>query len=469
MNSPDLQSELVRAALRGDVLDVILGILLSGAGVLALALFGNRSRRKDTALLWFGVFAGLCGIRLLAKASVVHFIMDPVPREFWPYLIAVITYVIPLPGMLFFRHEFPIWRPMLRWFLIAQGAFALAGISTDLIRRVPESFHTANNILVLFTWCVFGTAIFKMRHSEAADGGVRKGVAIFGLTVLLNNLSGLGAFRLPFDPEPVGFTIFLITLGRLVASRTIAKEERLISLDKELEIARKIQATILPRESPRTSRLRVASRYLPMTAVAGDFYDFLTLDENRIGFLIADVSGHGVPAALIASMVKIAIAGQLPHADDPSRVLGGINEMLSGKLKGQFVTASYLFLDLEKSVMRYSGAGHPPLLRRHEPTGKVEKVVQNGLVLGARAKSAYATLERPIASADRFLMYTDGLLEARNNGGEQFEDGRLGELLESTSGTDAEGAATAIVEGLAIWTGRKPQDDDLTLIVVDVL
>ena len=469
MNPPDLHSELVRAALRGDVLDVVFGIMLSSVGASGLALFRIRWRRKDMALLWFGLFASLYGIRLLAGSSVVPFLMDPVPRQVWPYVIAAITYLIPLPGMLFFREEFPMWRPALRWLLIAQGVFAAAGLATDLIRRVPESFHSANNVWVVFTWCAFGIALFRTRQSATGDGGVRKGVLIFGLTVLLDNLSGLGAFRLPFNPEPIGFTIFLATLGRLVAARTVENEERLVSLDKELEIARKIQTTILPRESPRTSRLRVASRYLPMTAVAGDFYDFLVLDENRVGVLIADVSGHGVPAALIASMVKIAIASQLSHADDPSRVLAGINEMLSGKLKGQFVTAAYLFLDLEKRLMRYSGAGHPPLLRHHWPDGKVEEVVQNGLVLGVRAKSVYATLERPIAAADRFLMYTDGLLEARNSASQQFGDARLRDLFESTAGTDAEAAATAVVGALSLWTGRKPQDDDLTLIVLDVV
>src|SRR5947209_9916150 len=99
-----------------------------------------------------------------------------------------------------------------------------------------------------------------------------------------------------------------------------------------------------------------------MSAVAGDFYDFLCVDEKRVGVLVADVTGHGVPAALIASMLKIAFAGQVDHAEDPARVLAGLNRALCGKFEEHFVTAAYVFVDLNTCVLRYAGAGHPPLL-----------------------------------------------------------------------------------------------------------
>src|SRR5258708_14926718 len=99
-----------------------------------------------------------------------------------------------------------------------------------------------------------------------------------------------------------------------------------------------------------------------MSAVAGDFYDFLVIDERRIGILVADVAGHGVPAALIASMLKVAFASQAAHADNPVRVLTGLNGALCGKFEEHFITAAYLFVDLEKSLLHYSAAGHPPLM-----------------------------------------------------------------------------------------------------------
>jgi len=100
-----------------------------------------------------------------------------------------------------------------------------------------------------------------------------------------------------------------------------------------------------------------------MTAVAGDFYWFIAVDPTRAGFLVADVSGHGVPAALIASMIKVAMQSVVPCADDPGAVLRGLERALSGQLRGQYVSAAYLWLDTESRKALYSAAGHPPLLR----------------------------------------------------------------------------------------------------------
>lgn len=125
--------------------------------------------------------------------------------------------------------------------------------------------------------------------------------------------------------------------------------------------------------------------------MAGDFYDFLVVDDRRVGVLVADVSGHGVPAALVASMVKVAIAAQAEHADDPARVMAGLNSVLSGKLQGQFVTAAYLFLDLEAGAGRYSAAGHPPLLHYRAAQQSIDDVVENGLILGVMPLVSYET------------------------------------------------------------------------------
>ena len=131
---------------------------------------------------------------------------------------------------------------------------------------------------------------------------------------------------------------------------------QLSAIQHELEMARKIQLSILPREVPRVEGVEIAARYVPMTSVAGDFYDFIPVDDKRFGALVADVSGHGVPAALVASMLKIALAAQSPHASDPARVLAGLNQALCGKFATHFVTAAYLFVD--------TGEGDDRLCRR---------------------------------------------------------------------------------------------------------
>src|SRR5882757_2742405 len=153
---------------------------------------------------------------------------------------------------------------------------------------------------------------------------------------------------------------------------------QLFTIQKELETARQIQLSILLSEIPKIESLDIAARYVPMTAVAGDFYDFIVVDEKRIGILAADVSGHGMPAALIASMLKIALSSQVGHADDPAQVLLGLNQALCGKFEHHFVTAAYIFVDMQKLTLSYAGAGHPPLLLWGGSQG-LRSVEENGL------------------------------------------------------------------------------------------
>ena len=469
MASRPLAREYVQAALREDALSVVLGILFVALGLTGAALFRLRRRSRDKALLWFAVWALLQGTRLLCATAVVPFLAEPVPAVFWRFAVAAITYTVPIPGTLFLLEVLPGWRPALRWILSFQAAFALAGLTSDQILHRPDVLASANNIMVLMALAAFVAGVVIDPKSAAVLGPLRSGLLILFAAVVVNNLSSLGLFQLPFNPEPPAMAVFFAGLGMVVAKRAFQDQERLSAIDKELEIARRIQTSILPREMPAMNAVSIAARYLPMTAVAGDFYEFLIPDNQHLGILIADVSGHGVPAALIASMVKVAIAGQLPHAFDTARVMAGMNQTLCGKLQGQFVTAAYLFLDFETRMMRYSAAGHPPLLWWSAATRTVEELVENGLILGLLPAAQYGFVERPFGLGDRFLLYTDGLLEASNNEGEFYGDQRLREAL-SAAPASTDQAATLILEGLVAWSGQdaeRGQEDDLTLLVID--
>jgi serine phosphatase RsbU (regulator of sigma subunit) len=206
-----------------------------------------------------------------------------------------------------------------------------------------------------------------------------------------------------------------------------------------------------------------------MTEVAGDFYDFLVIDQSRLGIFVADVAGHGVPAALIASMLKIAIAAQAEHASDPARVMTALNQTLCGRLQQHLVTAAYLYLDLEKNKMAYAAAGHPPLLWFQYPVQKPCALEENGLLLGVIPNAPYSSVERDISPGDRLLMYTDGLLEASNPADEHFGEAGVKQVLLSAKSVDAGQFATRLFEELAHWTGSgKTQGDDITVVVIDV-
>src|SRR4029079_15495245 len=116
---------------------------------------------------------------------------------------------------------------------------------------------------------------------------------------------------------------------------------------------------------------------VPMTSVAGDLYEFLVADNQHAGLFISDVSGHGVPAALIASMVKMAATSQRSHAAHPAQLLAGMNAALCGNTQGQYVTAAYVYLDAKARELRYSAAGHPAMLLLRG--GVVTEVAENGM------------------------------------------------------------------------------------------
>jgi len=205
-----------------------------------------------------------------------------------------------------------------------------------------------------------------------------------------------------------------------------------------------------------------------MTAVAGDFYDFIAVDESRAGFLVADVTGHGVPAALIASMIKVAIQSLTPYADDPREVLNGLNRILFAQLRSQLVSAAYLWIDTEKRKALYSAAGHPPLLSWRG--GKVERIESNGLLLGVLPDAEYPLCEMAVQAGDRFLLYTDGVSEPENGGGEAFGSHRLEEVVRDNHLRLPSELLEQLLSEIHKWQpASTEQKDDITLVVIDVL
>jgi phosphoserine phosphatase RsbU/P len=271
----------------------------------------------------------------------------------------------------------------------------------------------------------------------------------------------------PFSPAVVKARVRSHILLREARAQLASQ---LLALNNELEMARQIQLSILPHSIPKLPGLEIAARFLPMTSVAGDFYDFIEIDEKHIGILIADVSGHGLPSALIASMLQVALTAQAGHASEPAKVLLGLNHALCGKFTDNFVTAAYVYVDLEKNLMRYAGAGHPPVLQWRNSTGKTAKLLENGLVLGMVEEATYDALEFPLELGDRYVLYTDGLLEATNSAQEQFGADRFMRFIENHKHFVADQFSETFLTELSRWsnqTAEQGQQDDITLLVID--
>ena len=291
-------------------------------------------------------------------------------------------------------------------------------------------------------------------------------ITVAGLALLVAVIhENLGRVLLPaVNLEPVGVLIFVLALGYGVIGSVVRGEAELLAVQRELEAARVIQRSLLPREAPRARGLDVAVQFVPMSAVAGDLYNFIELGPSRIGILVADVCGHGIPAALVASMVKLAFSAQADSADDPAHVLSAMNRALCRQLDHGFVTAIYAVVDTEDSTIMVANAGHPPLLIGSSSRG-VAEVHEQGLMLGFMPDASYRNVKFGLQDGDRILIYTDGVTEAQNAAGEFFDGQRVGRWLTSDHGGNAARLGDVAMADLNRWRGQLPFEDDVTFVI----
>jgi sigma-B regulation protein RsbU (phosphoserine phosphatase) len=187
--------------------------------------------------------------------------------------------------------------------------------------------------------------------------------------------------------------------------------------------------------------------------------------------LLADVSGHGVPAALVASMVKIAVSMQNGWHREPAKVITGLNSTLCHEAHGQYATAVYVYLDEANRVARYAAAAHPPPLLWRRSTQTLHELNEPGLLLGVRPDENYLETEFAMVGGDRLLLYTDGLVEAENAAGQVFGESVLAKFIEAHQDVEAERFAEELLRAVLAWSqGNGPAGpaDDVTVIVIDV-
>ena len=464
MAAPDAQltAHQVLQIFRTDAPYLFLGAAFTTFGLVCGA-FAFLSRKFEAMLFWLAVFAILYGQRMWLQTPTLSLLW---PTAFFFRLATASNYLVPIPGFFYFQAAGFLGRYGRRIATALALPFLYLFFATILFGP-KTAYDRINNWIVILTLLTLVVESLRRKNPSADFIIVRRGIAIFVAFALFDNISGVlqyaGLVGYRYRIEPIGFAVFLGALGYVAINRTLKRDYQFGELQKELEIARRIQTDILPAPYPSSTHFRVAARYVPMTAVAGDFYDFLILNPQQAGLLIADVSGHGIPAALIASMVKLAATSQRANAADPAALLSGMNTVLHGHTQSQFVTAAYVYLDATTSTLRYSAAAHPPMLLLR--AGEIIPIEENGLMLAAFSFATYETAVHPIEPGDRLLLYTDGLLEATNQHGEEFGADRLHALLKETALLHPSDAADRIVSTLENWS--LAQNDDITILLCD--
>lgn len=461
-----MSAQEVLRAFHRDAPYLFLGAAFTAVGIVSGA-FAVLRRERASLLFFFALFAALYGLRLWISSPLVA--MTAQSPMLYPRVRAGLNYIILIPAFLFFI-SLGLARRMDRvvgYAMVGLGCiFALATFllgDSAVYERINSFAVISASTFFLIRFIADSSG--ESKRPEAADFAViRWGLLIFVAFVVWQNLMRFFPTSLP-QLEPFGFAAFLITLGFVAARSTLRRDQQLKEIRKELEVARRIQLSILPGVFPSSTNFQVAARHVPMTSVAGDFYDYTIADDQQVGLLIADVSGHGVPAALIASMVKLAAASQRRVAADPCQFMAGMNTALLGNTQNQFVTAAYVYLNAELGELRYSAAAHPPMLLLRN--GGVTPIEQNGLMLAAFSFASYSTGVHKLQAGDRIVMYTDGVLEASNAAGDFFGQDTLCDLLIKTRQLSPAMTADAIISSVRRWSGK--QDDDLTVLICDYI
>lgn len=464
--------------LRGQVVDIIFGTFFLFFGFAAFAMAALRWRSSVRVLFWMGMWSGLYGVRGLLQTPAVIATLPHWVQAGAPSMQVALGYLLVVSAALaFFELTLGAMRRFLRAVIIAGLAMGLAGMGWLAVTGSAGELVLYDNILAVCGVLVVLTVLFmpglSRRFLVLADHRMLSiGMLIFAAEILHVTLARPAQYETERAWDSLAFAVLLFAFGYDTLRMILGNEHRLRSAENELTIARQLHSSILPARIPELKGLRVAAGHLPTPAVAGDFYDFLPVDECHTGFLVADVSGDGVPAALIGTMIKVAARSVTPWAHDPAEVLRRLNTILWGQLRGHLVSLSYLWIDTELCRARYSAAGCPPLVcwLFHWRGGELKRIESNGLYLGAVSDCDYPVYDVPFVSGDRFLLCTDGVVEQENAAGISFGEGKLEEILRNNQAfTATELSERLLVEARDWQLAGTTQQDDITLLVIDAL
>jgi serine phosphatase RsbU (regulator of sigma subunit) len=298
----------------------------------------------------------------------------------------------------------------------------------------------------------------------------------FGLLIAGNTVTSVA-----YHPHIQADSEYVVGLANLVSQvatairmrREIKARERRLKqearirerIEQELHVARRIQQASLPEAVPELEDWQISPFYQPAREVGGDFYDFHLLSEGRLGLVVGDATGKGVPAALVMSTTcgMLQVTAQALGSSSPGEVLSRVNEALLTRIpSNMFVTCFYAILDPKSASLSYANAGHDlPYVRRG---GEAEELRARGMPLGLMPGMGYEEKKVTLGGGDRVLFYSDGLVEAHNPEGEMFGFPRLRALVAE----HAEGSVVDfLMDELRSFTGERwEQEDDITLVAL---
>ena len=264
--------------------------------------------------------------------------------------------------------------------------------------------------------------------------------------------------------------ILLLSTGYALFVRVIGEEyKKRTRLETEIAVARTIQKSLQPSSVFTTDWCEAAGVTVPATEVGGDYFDMIKISDDEVVIAIADVSGHGVGAGILAAMTKSAVRAELNHSKTPSDLLFTLNNTIYQVTdKNMFVSFAYVLLDRRTMTAQIATAGHPPIFLFRKSDGAIVEVRTPNLALAVQPSTKYTAETVKLNRGDELVLYSDGITEAANDRGEQFGIEKLKELIADTQRPSVEALGNSIMASVRAFTVKKEFVDDATIVVVRV-
>ena len=329
-----------------------------------------------------------------------------------------------------------------------------------------------------------GQAVCLNEFSEAPELAQLRGSAFGSVSVMATALrygdQDLGVLALANGPMGAPFSQADLVVFKSIAEQSafalynatiysMANEKK--RLDHDLEIARDIQRILLPSEAPAIDGFQISGINVPARQVSGDYFDYIQVDQDRLGVAIADVSGKGVPASLIMAICRSVLRAEAARNPSPAHVLRKVNRQLYPDIKeDMFISMAYLILGHQQDGVTLARAGHDAPLWYKRQSQTVMPVKSPGMVVGIDSGSVFDRLTAdfavPLERNDCLVLYTDGVTETLNSEGDEFGVDRMMQSVRASANDSAQAIVKRIIEDVREFTGSVPQNDDMTLIAI---
>ncbi len=311
---------------------------------------------------------------------------------------------------------------------------------------------------------------FIERFKNNTSGGFIPVILMTGSEDLNSKIKGLNIGADDFLLKPLNEKELTARVNSLLRLKGAHDElfEKNMTIKKELEIAKRVQQFIIPKDFTHIQYPNVSGRYLPIEDIGGDFFDCYKLQDGNRGFLIADVTGHGIPAALVMTMSKMIFNIYSSQHDSASSLMSKVNNELRGMLlDNQYITAFYVIYDDTAGTIKFTNAGHVRPMYFRKSKGRVMGLDTNGLFIGIKDDTYYEEKSIKVEKGDRLLLYTDGITEIKNSQKEEYGENRLAKFMIENSDKSEDNFCDALLEEINQFTSIESRNDDIAFMSIN--